>query len=162
MKTNDLYTEYARVIEMCKGTALEDKPWKCVKKTSPTFMFYSSHPAFNENEQHEFAVAILEDKPVFIGDELYHIPSNKMLKVKCVNDYGRIVTSYNMDFEPKTLSLDFAIAKPRKLRRIILEDTGETRPPEVGEYIRTDASFTKCRYPDVLMKKYEIWLEVKP
>ena len=31
MNQKDLYIEYARVIEMCQGTALEDTPWACVK-----------------------------------------------------------------------------------------------------------------------------------
>lgn len=31
MNQNDLYIEYARTIEMCKGTALENTPWVCVK-----------------------------------------------------------------------------------------------------------------------------------
>ena len=70
MNQNDLYIEYARVIEMCKGTALESKPWVCVKWDGEVF---DEHPAFDaEPELYEFAIAILEDKPVFVGDSLYH------------------------------------------------------------------------------------------
>ena len=70
MNQNDLYIEYARGIEMCKGTALESKPWVCVKWDGEVF---DEHPAFDaEPELYEFAIAILEDKPVFVGDSLYH------------------------------------------------------------------------------------------
>ena len=67
---NDLYIKYARVIKMCKGTALEDKPFLGVKFEGEV-MF--RHPAFDRTpKQYEFAIAILEDKPVFVGDSLYH------------------------------------------------------------------------------------------
>lgn len=69
MDQNDLYIEYARVIGMCKGTAFEDKPWVCVKWDGEVF---DEHPAFDaEPELYQFAIAILEDKPVFPGDILY-------------------------------------------------------------------------------------------
>lgn len=71
MNQNDLYIEYARVIKMCNGTALENKPWLCVKKFNGTCIF-DTHPSFTSNpELYEFAVAILEDRPVFPGDILY-------------------------------------------------------------------------------------------
>ena len=63
--------EYVRVADMCIGTPLEDKPWKCVrlKGCSP---FEKRHPLFNDKpEDYEFALAILEGKPVFVGDVLY-------------------------------------------------------------------------------------------
>ena len=66
-----IYIEYARVIEMCKGTALEDKPWLCVKFNGTGL--FDTHPGFTSDpELYEFAIAILEDKPVFVGDSLYH------------------------------------------------------------------------------------------
>lgn len=68
MNQNDLYIEYARVIEMCKGTALEDTPWVCVK----IYDGFDSHPQFNQSpELYEFAIAILEDRPVFVWDKIY-------------------------------------------------------------------------------------------
>ena len=69
MNQNDLYIEYARVIEMCKGTALESKPWVCVKWDGEVF---DEHPAFDaEPELYKFAIAILEDRAVFVGDKIY-------------------------------------------------------------------------------------------
>ena len=70
MNQNDLCLKYAEIIKMCKGTALESKPWVCVKYDGEV-MF--RHPAFDVTPKYyEFAIAILEDKPVFVGDSLYH------------------------------------------------------------------------------------------
>ena len=70
MNQNDLYIEYARVIKMCQGTALEDKPWLCVKfNGTGTF---DTHPGFTSDpELYKFSPAILEDRPVFGGSILY-------------------------------------------------------------------------------------------
>lgn len=69
MNQNDLYIEYARVIEMCKGTALEGKPWVCVKFEEDVL---EGSPYFDcPPESYEFAIAILEDRAVFVGDTLY-------------------------------------------------------------------------------------------
>lgn len=67
MNRNNLYLEYARVIEMCKGTSLEDSPWECVKDVNGPIL---TPPYFNA-DSYEFAVAVLEYKPVFVGDTLY-------------------------------------------------------------------------------------------
>jgi len=69
MKTEDLYLEYARVIKMCEGT--EVKPRDCVKFSG--LDIFGDHPAFDcVPNDYEFAVAILEGKPVFIGDTVFH------------------------------------------------------------------------------------------
>lgn len=70
MNQNDLYIEYARIIKMCKGTALEDTPWLGVRFNGSEFY---GHPRFDTRaKNYQFAVAILEDRPVFVGDSLYH------------------------------------------------------------------------------------------
>ena len=105
MNQNDLYIEYARVIEMCKGTALESKPWVCVKWDGEVF---DEHPAFDaEPELYEFAIAILEDKPVFVGDSLYHPSGAKWI----VGDTDDLT---GMPWQP-----------PKPKRRIVLEETEE-------------------------------------
>jgi len=80
MNTNDLYLEYARVIKMCEGTQLEDTPCMCVrwkwKGSDKWFYFapFTRHPnlnAFTVNQDVDFAVAVLEGKPVFVGDRIY-------------------------------------------------------------------------------------------
>ncbi len=69
MSIAERYREYARVLDMCEGTSVY--PWSCVK--------YMGKPWIMENRldldrqgHYDFAVAILEGKPVFIGDVLYH------------------------------------------------------------------------------------------
>lgn len=72
MNANNLYLEYARVIKMCKGTELEDRPWECVKLDGKKD-FYLGHPDFTRDYMtREFAVAIMEGRPVFVGDEFYN------------------------------------------------------------------------------------------
>ena len=80
MNTNDIYLEYARVIKMCKGTELADTPCMCVrwkwKGSDKWFYFdpFTRHPnlnKFNINQDVDFAVVVLEGKPVFVGDRIY-------------------------------------------------------------------------------------------
>lgn len=80
MNTNDLYLEYARVIKMCEGTKLEDRPWVCVRwrwKMSVEWFDFPGHPNFSETNPSifrkdvDFAVAVLEGRPVFVGDRVY-------------------------------------------------------------------------------------------
>lgn len=66
---NEKYIEYARVIQMCKGTKFENEPWKCIRRADD--YVYESHPGFGSSYNLEFAVAIVEDEPVFVGDKVY-------------------------------------------------------------------------------------------
>ena len=72
MKKSDLYREWARVLDMCEGTVV--KPWSCVRRKTDEYLstFYAT-PDFDDIEgEWSFAVAILEGKPVFVGDVVYH------------------------------------------------------------------------------------------
>lgn len=70
---NELYLEYARCINMCKGT--EVKPWECVLVKlfgSSLYRRENMHLAFDgDPEIYKFAVFLLDGKPVFPGDILY-------------------------------------------------------------------------------------------
>jgi len=46
-------------------------------------------------------------------------------------------------------------------RRIVLEDTGEVRKPEIGEYIQNNGNFCKCHKPERWGYEHQIWREVK-
>jgi len=67
-KRSDLYREYARVIDMCEGTNVN--PLKCIKLGESICnlqeIYFTDKPSV-----YSFAIAIIEDKPVFVGDELY-------------------------------------------------------------------------------------------
>ena len=140
MNQNDLYIEYARVIEMCKGTALENKPWVCIKNEGR----FVDHPYFDmPPEFYEFAVAILEGRPVFPGDILCFKPSgseyvaSKHTTASAVSD---------MTWQP-----------PKPKRRIVLEETGKTGQPEVGEYVFNNGNLCLCRKPERWGNEHEIW-----
>ena len=63
----DLYRRYADMIDMCNGTKLE--PYQCVKIND---WIVTGTPGFNsDSNSYIFAVAIVEDRPVFVGDVLY-------------------------------------------------------------------------------------------
>lgn len=71
MKRSDLFREYARVIDMCEGTEVD--PSRCVKVDGKEWgriairgIKFDSLP-----ESYDFALAIVEGKPVFKGDEVY-------------------------------------------------------------------------------------------
>ena len=70
MKKSDLHREWARVLDMCEGTTvLPTSAWKFKNHIQddklPNF-------EYDNPELFEFTVAILEDKPVFIGDTIYN------------------------------------------------------------------------------------------
>jgi len=65
MKKSDLHREWARVLDMCEGTKVD--PNVCwgfwgnrTDQGAPEFI--------QDPGKYEFAVAILEDRPVFVGD----------------------------------------------------------------------------------------------
>lgn len=67
MKKSDLHREWARVLDMCEGTNVD--PGTCCDfngNRNPGTFTFSENP-----DCYKFAVAILEDKPVFVGDKVY-------------------------------------------------------------------------------------------
>lgn len=88
MNTNDLYLEYARVIQMCKGTELEYKTWRMaqwrnIPNGASKWECFTTHPdfgRFDPQTEVRFAVAVLEGKPVWIGDKVF-IRNNKYPEV---------------------------------------------------------------------------------
>ncbi len=69
MKKSDLHREWARVLDMCEGT--EVSPGLCWKLDG-FGREQDCIPKFNcDGGSYEFAVAILGDKPVFVGYNVY-------------------------------------------------------------------------------------------
>jgi len=71
----ELVLEYwGRVYDMCDaynkqhGTSI--KPQQCVKHCGGKWNL-KEHPMF-DGHKYDLAVAIIEDKPVFVGDKIYH------------------------------------------------------------------------------------------
>lgn len=68
----ELYLEYARCINMCKGTDV--KSWECVRyaRKMDADIEYRWHPRFESDSKcYKFAIFILEGKPVFLNDKVY-------------------------------------------------------------------------------------------
>ena len=89
MKKSDLYREWARVLDMCEGT-----------NVSPNICWgfegirtYKCAPELIEDPNgYEFAVGILEDKPVFVGDRVWsefiddwYIITNAAINFNCMS-----------------------------------------------------------------------------
>lgn len=70
MRKSDLYREWARVLDMCEGSNVD--PGDCWRIEGEQSYPFPTTPKFTRNpECYSFAVAIVEDKPLFVGDELY-------------------------------------------------------------------------------------------
>lgn len=75
-KVVELNREYwGRVHDMCEGTNV--KPWECVRFNHPIMnkpRGFNGHPLFDQfSDEHtfEFAVTVLEDRPVFENNIVY-------------------------------------------------------------------------------------------
>ena len=71
----ELNLEYwCRVHQMCaaynKQHGTNIKPQQCVKHCGDICNFKNVHPMF-DGHKYDLAVAIIEDKPVFVGDKIY-------------------------------------------------------------------------------------------
>ncbi len=94
MKKSDLYRELARVIDMCEGTGVDPKfCWKYEGVNINGMPYFDS-----ELEQYEFALGIVEGKPVFKGDKLYW----KRTGIKF--DWSQAEFSNPIDYEKLTLT----------------------------------------------------------
>lgn len=99
----DLMREYVRVSDMCEAYNKEHntdvKPWECVRNRVEVHNhglctgYFSNHPNFNNYPNAEIAVSILEAKPVFVGDVLWH-----------VDGYEVIATDMHKNLNPELLS----------------------------------------------------------
>jgi len=72
----ELNLEYwGRVHDMCdaynKQHGTNIRPQRCVKYCGNIWGYIINHPVFNGTE-YSLAVAIIEGKPVFVGDKIYH------------------------------------------------------------------------------------------
>lgn len=101
-----LYEEYGRVIRMCEGTKVSPTICWCVSGYK-----FNSHPGFNgPPETYEFAIAIVEDKPVWRGSsELYRkdngeyvVPSAEWASTDLCSVYcgGKNININNLTWTP--------------------------------------------------------------
>lgn len=73
----DLYREYGRILDMTRDTNLQGTPYHCVKLHGVTLNY---RPSFTEPPNgYTFALTILEDRPVFVGDILYVVGVHQLV-----------------------------------------------------------------------------------
>ncbi len=86
-KRSDLSRRWADVQDMCEGTNV--KPYRCVKCKYSNKIF-SCQPSFTRDiYSYQFAIAIVEDKPVFVGDMLYDKDGKKFVVEESIHrDYS--------------------------------------------------------------------------
>lgn len=124
-RRSDLFREYARVIDMCEGTKVD--PEQCVKINSKA-EFYDS-PAFNADpNKYTFAIAIVEDKPVFAGDVLY-------------NKQGYVVAVHGVDE-------NIAITGENRCGRWPISGFSWTKPDEFAHILQAQAEGKRVVFYD--------------
>lgn len=104
-KLVELNREYwGRIHDMCAGTNV--KPWKCVQyKVEGKWYSYTCNPVFEDLEKNEkirFAVAILEDKVVFVGDVIYRKKDGFKVRVDGLSGCSKHGFWVNLDFDNKS------------------------------------------------------------
>lgn len=164
MNTNELYIEYARVIEMCKGTKLEHTPYMGVKCAG--VCSFHNHPRFSEHsDYYEFAIAVLEDRPVFVGDAIYYKCDGEKLEIVRAGRNGDIIIKelFNREVSIEFFSDDFTWTPPAKKRTFTLNGVDLPCPvriadpslEHVGKYsLRVAADLF---YFDTMEDKDKVW-----
>lgn len=92
VKRSDLFRQYARVIDMCEGTNVN--VLDCIKFNGVPWMELNrstNDPEFSRDPScYGFAIAILEGKPLFVGNTVYHATDGKMI----ISEYGPPVREF--------------------------------------------------------------------
>lgn len=111
-KRSDLHREWAKVLDMVEGTKAD--AGNCVKIDGLKNVSY--FPRFDLGiDRYEFALAIIDDKPVFVGDELNYSNGTKFIATGIDDAKSMIfsgVTAYIIEGcswnapKPKTFNLN--------------------------------------------------------
>lgn len=81
-----LYRQWANILDMCEGTEVD--PNDCWVLNG---LVQCSHPKFTGNpDDYEFAVAILDNGPVFVGETIY----NRFTGESIIVERGYVYYSY--------------------------------------------------------------------
>lgn len=81
----ELLQKWADVNKMCVGTEVD--PRSCIKVIGIIWRT-NCDPNFNDPiNYYDFAIAIVENKPVFVGDELYHKDDKVKISAKLNEHY---------------------------------------------------------------------------
>ncbi|SEN68010.1 hypothetical protein [Nitrosomonas marina] len=161
-KVVELNREYwGRIHDMCAGTKV--KPWECIRwhpEDNPVWRYFSEHPqicSFEDSWIVEFAVTVIEDKPVWVGSVLYDKDGNQYT----ITGYflGALIVEHNTKtggvqwLDWKT---DASWTPPAHKRTFTLN--GEELPCPVkhrGQLTKTGIGISSTR------KRFAVWFESK-
>lgn len=120
-KVVELNREYwGRVHDMCAGTNV--KPWECVKLGDNLF---DEHPRFDDDlSEYVIAVAVLEDRPVFVGDTIYYKCDGEKLEIVRAGRNGDIIIKelFNREVSIEFFTDDFTWTPPATKRTFRIND----------------------------------------
>ena len=176
MKNNliDLYREYVRCADMCieynEKHRTNIQPRECLQLKSATGewvgYFSMNEPNFSELMNHKirFAVAILENNPVFVGDIMFEKTTGDKVLISGINprliDFARF--TLELPQKPRTFTLNGVElpcpGKEQSENKVSIHISGSCRPtfPDLRLYFETGGS--ACDFYNGLRK---ILLEVK-
>ena len=100
MKESNMFREYARVVDMCEGTAV--MPYHCVRFNGKDFdpnTYWFGVPGLLACDpvvrgEITFAVCIIENKPVFRLDRLYVIRTGEGFEVGAIHDNETMIQGH--------------------------------------------------------------------
>jgi len=129
MKQSDLYREYARVIDMCEPHRESGiHPNDCVIHNDHRL---SGVPYFNnEPANWKFAIAIVEGKPVFEGDVLYHYLEPKGCRVVSLHEKGLVAFSFESNTNDFVYVKNLSWNPPAPPRKTITINGNEYPAPD--------------------------------
>ena len=128
MKQSDLWRKFADMVDLCEGTGID--PWKCVKFDG---VVWGNRLGFEALPKcYQFALAIVEGKPVFEGDELYTKDVGKCIAIKNTVDLQSAVR-VRLDGGTKRLFKTNSLSWNPPKRIFLLN--GEELPLPKDEYI---------------------------
>ncbi len=142
MKKSDLYREYARALDMCENTEVREIDcirW-CEKPVLESGQFHN-WPL----EKYSFALAIVEDKPVFEGDKMWCIlgePREVTIKELCNGTHlvatdGGIFALSNIEKclswnQPKPETITVTIPRPKSVGPTVNSEYAEISFDDYG------------------------------
>ena len=115
-KRSDLFREYARLIDMCEGTVVS--PIDCVRWNGEPCGLNFLEGTYAALDGYSFAKAIVENKPVFIGDMLWRRFNGT--RQKMLYSSG---TAYEWSWEEPNIYADLIKAQ-KEGKRVAWKDMG--------------------------------------
>lgn len=145
MKTQfDLWRKYCtETVPMAEAAGIN--PWECVKQ--PGFGYFTEHPDFDcTPESYTFALAVLEKRPVFVGDKLYR-------------KYDGFTIGASVLEIDKLILSEWSLTPPTKKRTFMLGDK-ELPCPAKKPPMNSHSLVVELRHTDGwMLQKHVFWFD---